>query len=421
MALPGEPDAQREACRRGRIQPLSALSGGSLRMSTTQNFDLLIVGAGLSGASLACALRGSRYRIGLIERQRPDWPTGWDARIYAISPANAAFLERCGAWSHLDQARIAPVEKMEIFGDAGGQLAFSAYEAGLPALAWIAESSAMARELWETARRQPNIEVLCPASPSSFKVDETGAQIELADGRQLRAALVVAADGVNSWVREQAGIAAELQPYGELGVVANFECEQPHFGSAFQWFRQDGVLAYLPLPGNRISIVWSTPEAQAHALLALSPEAFAARVAEAGAGRLGKLELLAPAAGFPLRRMKLESIVAPRIALIGDAAHAVHPLSGHGINLGFQDASALADMLLALPEFRDCGELSALRSYQRARAEETLLVREMTDGLHRLFKPAFGPLSLIRNAGLHLAGVLPPLRSALARYAAGLL
>lgn len=390
-------------------------------MATRLEFDVLIVGAGLAGASLACALRGSRWRVGVLERRPPAVPAGWDARIYAVSPANVAFLAECGAWVHLDPARLQAVERMEVKGDAGGVLNFSAYECGMNALAWIVESSRLAAELWQTARRQSNVEVLCPAAPVQLAVDDLAAGVRLEDGREIEASLVVAADGVQSWVREQAGIGASLQPYGELGVVANFDCEKPHFGTACQWFRPDGVLAYLPLPGNRISIVWSTPEAHAAELLELPTGAFCARVAAAGEMRVGALTLLTPPAGFPLRLMRAEEVVRPRVALIGDAAHAIHPLSGHGINLGFQDARALARELLDLPGFRDCGDLAVLKRYARARAEETTLVRGVTDGLHRLFKPAAAPLAWVRNAGMNLTGHVPALRSALARYAAGLL
>jgi 2-polyprenylphenol 6-hydroxylase len=344
----------------------------------------------------------------------------WDARIYAISPANVAFLERCGVWGLIDRERIEAVESMQVFGDAGGQMRFSAYECGLDALAWIVEASRMAVELWETARRQSNVDMLCPATPERIEWLDEGAALTLADGRRIEAKLVVAADGVNSWVRDQAGIAAHIEPYGELGVVANFACEKPHRGTAFQWFRDDGILAYLPLPGNQVSIVWSTPEPHGQALMSLSADELAERVAAAAGGQLGALRVVTPPAAFPLRRMKVLDMVAPRLALIGDAAHAIHPLSGHGINLGFQDARALADTLLALPSWRDCGELPVLRRYARSRAEEVTLVRGMTHGLNRLFAAPAAPLSILRNLGLSATGRIPVLRSALARYAAGL-
>jgi 2-octaprenylphenol hydroxylase len=384
------------------------------------DFDILIVGGGLAGASLACALRGSRFRVGLLEQQRPLVADDWDARVYAISPVNVDFLRHCGAWDHLSRQRVTPVERMDVHGDAGGWLAFSAYDCGLQALAWIVESGRIAHELWETALRQPNIEVLYPAKPTALALGEEAVTLTLEGGRQLKAALLVGADGVNSWVREQAGISAQIRPYGELGVVANFQCETPHFGTAFQWFRPDGVLAYLPLPGNQISMVWSTPEAHARTLLAASPEQLCEEVALASGRQLGQLRLLTPAAGFPLHWMKAEKVVAPRLALVGNAAHAVHPLSGHGINLGFQDSRELAENLLALPDFRDCGDLDVLQRYARARAEETLLVRGTTDTLQRLFKPGTAPLGLLRNAGMSLVGSIGPLRNMLARYAAGL-
>jgi ubiquinone biosynthesis UbiH/UbiF/VisC/COQ6 family hydroxylase len=200
-------------------------------------------------------------------------------------------------------------------------------------------------------------------------------------------------------------------------VVANFRCEKPHRNAAFQWFRPDGVLAYLPLPDQQMSMVWSAPDALADELVALPPEALCARVAEAGGYRLGKLELITPAAAFPLRLMRVETAVRPRLALIGDAAHAIHPLSGHGINLGYQDARVLAEQIKDLPAWRDPGELPVLRAYARARAEETALLQYTTHGLNRLFKPADPILSGLRNIGLNLTNSVPVLRNALVRYA----
>lgn len=381
------------------------------------DFDILIVGAGLAGASLAAALRGTSLRIGVIETRPPKAAADWDARIYAISPSNAAFLAKIGAWEHLDHDRIAPVYDMQIRGDDGGRIDFSSYDSGLGELAWIVESGLMQRELWEIIKRQHNVKLLCPAVPASLARDDEKSSIFLEDGRRLDARLIVGADGVQSWVRDRAGIEARFSPYGEKGVVANFECEKPHHGTAFQWFRKDGVLAWLPLPGKRISMVWSAPDEIADELVALQPSDLASRVAEAGDTLLGELHALGQAQAFPLRLMRVDSPVSQRLVLIGDAAHAIHPLSGHGINLGYQDAQKLSEKLAALPGWRDPGDIEILRSYARARAEETALLQYTTHGLNRLFKPANPLVSGLRNLGMNLTNRMPVLRNALVRYA----
>ncbi|HQV16121.1 MAG TPA: UbiH/UbiF family hydroxylase [Denitromonas sp.] len=381
-------------------------------------FDLIIVGGGLAGAALAVALRRSALRIAVVEHAAPRRPDGWDARIYAYSPASARFLDDLGVWAHVDHDRLAAVAEMRIHGDAGGELVFSAYDSGLAELAWIGESSAVHVEIWESLKRQHNVTLFCPASPAALDIGTDAATLRLDDGRSLRAALVIGADGRDSWVREHAGMAATVTPYGERGVVANFVCERPNRGIAYQWFRPDGVLAWLPLPGRGMSMVWSAPDALADELLTLDPEVFCARVESAGDGALGKLELAGGRAAFPLRLMRVEEVVRPRVALIGDAAHAIHPLSGHGINLGFQDARALAEVLGALPAWRDVGELPVLRRYARMRAEEPFLLQYTTHALSRLFGPQAPVLSKLRNLGMNLTGRVPVLKHALVRYAA---
>lgn len=381
------------------------------------DFDVLIVGGGLAGLSLAVALRKTQLSVGLIEGNAPRRPEGWDARIYAISPANAAFLEQIGAWQHLDTQRLCPVEGMEVAGDQGGKLDFSAYDAGATELAWIAEASLMQCELWESAKRQANLFLLCPARPQVLDIQPDKATLTLQDGRQLKARLIVAADGADSWTRSAAGIDVNFKHYGQKGVVANFACERPHRNTAFQWFRNDGILAWLPLPDNKMSMVWSTPDAHADELTALDPDDLCARVAAAGEHKLGKLELITPAAGFSLRLMRAPRSVAPRLALIGDAAHAIHPLSGHGINLGYRDAATLAQVLADKPELMDCGDLSLLRRYERARKEEVVALQGVTDTLHKLFTPTATPLAVLRNLGLNLTNRLPVVKDALIRYA----
>lgn len=383
------------------------------------NYDLIIVGGGLTGLTLAVALRRTRFKIAVVEAKAPQFPAGLDARIYAVSPSNARFLDDIGIWRHLDLTRCQPVRKMSVHGDRGGDLEFSSYASGVGELAWIIESSLLQRELWETAKRQGNVDLLCPAVPALLDIGDGEAVLELADRRSLTAKLIVAADGADSWTRAAAGIEVDFLSYDQIAVVANFTTGQPHRETAWQWFRADGVLAYLPLPGDCISIVWSTPTAHAQELLELEPLEFCERVAAAGNYPHGSLELVTPPAGFPLRLMRAPNTIAPRLALIGDAAHTIHPLSGHGINLGFQDAKSLAETLAACPAHIDCGDPQWLRRHERARREEVVALQSVTHGLQRLFGAPQAPVVALRNLGMNLFDRLPVLKDAFTRYAMG--
>jgi ubiquinone biosynthesis UbiH/UbiF/VisC/COQ6 family hydroxylase len=235
--------------------------------------------------------------------------------------------------------------------------------------------------------------------------------------------LVIGADGAHSFVRDTAGMATHETPYGQSGVVANFACGFAHRSVATQWFRDDGVLAWLPLPGDRISMVWSTPQACADELLSLNAEALCERVAAAGGAAAGALRLITPPAAFPLCSLRAESLIAGRVALVGDAAHVLHPLAGQGVNLGFGDAETLAAVLVGAAaggtRAVDPGSRSLLRRYERARAEDILAMRWMTDGLARLFGSRAPGARPLRNLGLSLVDRLPLLKGMLVTHAAG--
>ena len=387
----------------------------------TMNTDIVIVGGGLVGASLAAALDASPYRVSLVESSANGAvdSSAWDSRIYAISAASKAFLESIGAWRQVDAERVCPVARMQITGDRGATLEFSAYDSGLPALAWIVESGAMSRGIWACLERQANLTVYRPAVPSALDLAPAAATLGFEDGRKIQGRLVIGADGAQSFVRSAAHIAVDVKPYLQSGVVANFRCRKAHLGTAFQWFREDGILAWLPLPGERMSMVWSTSEAHVADLLALSEESLCERVAEAGGRALGDLELMTPAAAFPLALRRASHMIDDRVALVGDAAHTVHPLAGHGVNLGFGDAAKLADVLRSARAGADPGDRLLLRRFERARAEDIMLMLATTDGLAKLFGAQAGPVSWLRNSGMGLLDRLPPVKNMLVRHASG--
>jgi ubiquinone biosynthesis UbiH/UbiF/VisC/COQ6 family hydroxylase len=344
----------------------------------------------------------------------------WDSRIYALGPGSVGFLSACGAWQGIDSTRTMRVEDMRIFGDdAQSALDFSAYESGLRELAVIVESRQLQTALWRALIERPAVEIFAPVACAALTIDEEAAELELADGRRLRARLVVGADGGDSWLRGQAGITVEARPYAQTAVVANFDCGKPHRGIARQWFQRDGILALLPLPGDRVSMVWSTRDEHAADLMALPPDTLAAHVAAASAGAAGALSVITPPAAFPLRLQRVHQMIKPRLALVGDAAHSVHPLAGQGVNLGFRDARELAEVLAARGAQSDCGDFHLLRRFERARREDIAAMQFATDALQRLFNNDSTMLSRARNFGLRLTNRQSALKNFLVQHAVG--
>lgn len=386
----------------------------------TRQPDVVIAGAGLVGMSLAVALARNGMAVTLLDRADPAAmfdPDGWDARVYAISPGSASLLHRLGAWQALSCERIQAIETMRIAGDGGATLDFSAYELGERALAWIVEERALRAALLP-AVHSAGVEFISGARFAALAWSSHEATLALEDGRRFAAKLVVGADGLHSWVRRAAGIVAEPRSYGQQGVVANFECALAHHGGARQWFCDDGsILAWLPLPGRRMSIVWSAPDALAHELLMLSHDEFAARVSAAGDNVLGALKVVTPPAAFPLTSLRLPTSVAHRMALVGDAAHGVHPLAGQGVNLGFGDVQVLSGVLAEGGVVGDPGASILLERFARRRAEPVLAMHAVTDGLVRLFGPRAPWLRTLRNAGLSAVDRLPIVKRVLAQSA----
>ena len=387
------------------------------------NARIVIVGGGPVGLSFALAAsRLPGAEVVVVERAasgQGPLPQPFDHRVYALSPASMAFLDEMGASPDTaDRARTAPVRAMQLWGDGKGELDFGH---GQP-LATIVEHAAVMYALETRLALDGRVEMKRGAAPVSMTATDAAGnvnsrEISLADGSSLKADLLIAADGSRSQIRQWAGIPVRSKDYDSDGVVANFSCERAHGDVARQWFKTDSVLAYLPLPGRHISIVWSVAR-EAAAELARLPEAeFCARVAEAGGRELGDLSLVSPVARFPLARTTAENWVQPGLALMGDAAHAVHPLAGQGVNLGFADARKMFEVLRDKSKFSRIGDLALLRQYERAQREAARAVGEVTDRLRSLYMSEMAAARWLRNDGMRLVNRLPAAKSVLVDYA----
>jgi 2-polyprenylphenol 6-hydroxylase len=384
--------------------------------------DVAVVGAGVVGLAAALGLAQHGLKIALIgPRVRAHQATDaapFDGRIYAVAPATVALLEKLSVWKRVDFNRITAVERMRVFGDRGDALTFDAYSAAVERLATIVEESELLRVLDTACDFQPGIRRL--AAEFEMLVDcGDHVRVRLGGGSEVSARLVVGADGVQSAVRAASGCNARVTDYGQTAVVTNLTCDRPHMNTAWQWFTDEGVVALLPLPGQHVSLVWSAPTPLGEALAALNADALAERVTVRSRSALGALMPAGRTAAFPLRLVVVERLVGPRAALVGDAAHVVHPLAGQGLNLGLQDVAALLEVVRGREPFRDIGDAVMLRRYERDRAEPVAMMRAATDGLARLFSIDDPLARFVRNTGMAAVDRIAPLKNLLIRQALG--
>jgi ubiquinone biosynthesis UbiH/UbiF/VisC/COQ6 family hydroxylase len=390
--------------------------------------DICIVGNGAIAKTAALGLAQAGLSVTLLGPPSPPpapavADPGWDARVYALNHTAHHLLSSLKVWDALDHTRVAPVDAMIVHGDGphAGGLAFDAYGAHTNALTWILEDRNLNQALDAALRFAQNVKTATGRATGLLR-DADRATVLLDDGTSIRAALVVGADGAQSWVRGQCDIGLDYRSYNQRAVVSNFACELPHHGAAHQWFTgAEGIVALLPLPGNQVSLVWSAPEQLADTLRAESAQQIADRLAVFAHEKLGALTPLQPelVRDFPLRLIRPHAMTAPRVALIGDAAHVVHPLAGHGMNLGFGDVAQLIKTLSEREPQRGIGDDRVLARYARARKEDVLLMQVTTDGLARLFETDIEPLRVVRNFGLNLLDKLPVLKRRLISHAMG--
>ena len=392
--------------------------------------DVCIIGNGAVGKTAALGLAQAGLSVTLLA---PEFKTpasksigedDWDVRVYALNHDARALLSSVKVWDAIDASRVASVDSMQVEGDGTsnpGKLAFDAFSARVGTLAWIVEDRNLNQALDSALKFAPNVRVV-NSTAASMRVDDQTAEVHLMSGEAIHTSLVVGADGGQSWVRNQANIDISYRSYAQRAVVANFECEKPHHGVAFQWFTSaEGIVALLPLPGNKVSLVWSAPDALADVLLAGTSTLIAERLAPFATSQLGTLKPLQPerVKAFPLSLIRPHAITAPHIALIGDAAHVIHPLAGHGMNLGFADVAGLIKCVTERGAQESCGDPRVLGRYARTRKEDILLMQLATDGLERLFATDFEPIRLARNIGLNLLDKLPVIKRRLISHALG--
>jgi len=386
--------------------------------------DVAVVGGGMVGAAAALSLAKAGFSVALVDAREP---AAWDAsdevdlRVVGLAPSSVVLLDRLGVWGAIRDARACGYERMLVWdAENGATVDFDAADEGRDVLGYIVENNLVQAMLWD-ALDDAGVRRIVPAQVVGYGERDDRAQLELADGQFISARVVVAADGADSPLRAMVGIGTHGRDYAQRGVVAHVQTARPHESTAWQRFLPSGPLAFLPLADGRCSIVWTLPEPEAARIMALDDDAFRDALGVASDFRLGPVLSVSRRAAFPLRLKLADRYASGRLVLLGDAAHAVHPLAGQGVNLGLRDVAELRDTLVAARDAgRDIAAPHVLRRYARRRNSADGLDAWSFDALGRIYAWQAGPLVAARGLGVRLVNGLMPLKRKLARHAAGL-
>ncbi|GAA0685617.1 FAD-dependent monooxygenase [Marinobacterium maritimum] len=389
-------------------------------------YDVLIVGGGMVGSALACALGGSGLSVGVLESSLPEAYSPeqpHDLRVSALSIASERFLQNIVAWEGISSRRSCPYKRMKVWESSSQQGAteFNAADSGYSHLGHIVENRVVQLALLERVRQLENVDLISPARTRRIDYSPGATLVELETGEQVVGRLVVAADGGDSMVRQAAGIGVTKWDYHQQALVAGVTTAYGQEDITWQQFTPTGPLAFLPLSGHNASIVWYNTPNEVKRLRALPDDIFLEQLHARFPSELGQISEIQGRSSFPLRRQHAQQYALEGLVLVGDAAHMIHPLAGQGVNIGLLDAAALAEVLLAAHAQGEAIEsLATLKRYEEQRRRHNLLMMQVMDGFYHVFSNDIAPLKLLRNLGLGLAGRVPPARKRVMEFAMGI-
>ena len=403
------------------LRPIAAeaTTDDSLDLTT----DVVIVGGGLAGLTLAAALATAGVPVICLDRDTPptQMEEDFDGRTTALAFCSKQVLDGAGVWKHMADDAEAILDIRVVDQDSPLFLHYDHQDVGIGPFGWIADNIVIRRALFARVAELPGLRHIVPASVTRIDRDVRGARVTLADGRVVKARLVIGADGKNSFCRKSAGIGVVTWKYNQSAMICNIAHDQPHGGVAVEKFLPGGPFAILPLTDNRSSIVWSEQKSRVPMYMGLSDEAFTAEIQRRVGTWLGPVRVVTKRSAWPLSVLHAERYAAQRLALVGEAAHAMHPIAGQGLNMGLRDVAALAEVIVDAHRLGlDVGGPEPLARYERWRRFDNLTLITVTDLLTRLFSNDFGLLKLARDIGMAAVNRMPPLKKFFMRHAMGM-